>query len=110
MSTTKENEPVGSEAMTSKEDVSEAMTSNKNKRAQEYISEEEHDPLAGCGILGRYPIISVISFASVGICVGVGLSAWNPDDGDDTKDVVIKWLGLIGDLFIRALSKFLNCC
>jgi hypothetical protein len=109
MSTTKENEPVGSEAMTSKEDVSEAMTSNKNKRAQEYM-EEEHDPLAGCGILGRYPIISVISFASVGICVGVGLSAWNPDDGDDTKDVVIKWLGLIGDLFIRALSKFLNCC
>jgi Na+/H+-dicarboxylate symporter len=49
-------------------------------------------------------IISVISFAVVGICIGVGLSAWDPDDGD-TKDVVIKWLGLIGDLFIRSLSK-----
>jgi hypothetical protein len=36
----------------------------------------------------------------------LGLSSWDPDDGDDTKDVIIKWLGLIGDLFIRALSKF----
>jgi hypothetical protein len=54
MSTTKANEPVTSEAMTSKED------------------KEVHDPLAGCGILGRYPIISVISFATVGICVGIG--------------------------------------
>jgi hypothetical protein len=99
MTTTNENEPVASEAITSKED----------KRVQEYIEEDEDDPLAGCGILGRYPIISVISFAVVGICIGVGLSAWDPDDSD-TKDVVIKWLGLIGDLFIRSLSKLLNCC
>jgi hypothetical protein len=53
MTATKVNDPVASEAMTSKED-------------------KEHDPLAGCGILGRYPIISVITFATVGICVGIG--------------------------------------
>ena len=84
-------------------------TSKEDKRAKEDIEEVEDDPLAGCGILGRYPIISVITFAVVGICIGIGLSAWDPDDGD-TKDVVIKWLGLVGDLFIRALSKLLNCC
>jgi hypothetical protein len=85
-------------------------TTKEDKPAKEYIEEEEEDnPLAGCGILGRYPIISVITFAVVGICIGIGLSAWDPDDGD-TKDVVIKWFGLVGDLFIRALSKLLNCC
>jgi hypothetical protein len=90
--------------------TSEAMTTKEGKRTQEDIEEEEPDPLAGCGILGRYPIISVISFAVVGICIGIGLSSWEPDDGSDTKDVVIKWLGLVGDLFIRALSKSLSCC
>jgi hypothetical protein len=89
---------------------SETMITKEDKQVQEYAEEEEADPLAGCGILGRYPIISVISFAVVGISIGIGLSSWDPDDDDDTKDVVIKWLGLVGDLFIRALSKSRNCC
>jgi hypothetical protein len=63
----------------------------------------------GCGILGRYPIISVLSFAAAGICVGIGLSAWEPDADSDGKDILIKWLGLVGDLFIRSLSKSLDC-
>jgi hypothetical protein len=90
------------------ETMATTMTTTK-KGKQEYIEEQEDDPLAGCGILGRYPIISVITFAVVGICIGVGLSAWDPEDSD-TKDVIIKWLGLVGDLFIRSLSKSLNCC
>jgi len=140
--------------------------------------EEEFDeiPQQGCGILGRYPVLSVLIFAGkssgafplsvfcgteigtvisflplvlllicvcrltysirtlrlkrnrleaihvsffisnnlsfsplrglfsavVGICIGIGLSFW--DDDGDTKPKVIKWIGLIGDLFIRALK------
>jgi len=60
-------------------------------------------PPAGCGIMARYPVLSVLIFASVGIGTGVGLSYWEPDDPDD-KDITLKWLGLIGDMFIRALK------
>jgi Na+/H+-dicarboxylate symporter len=56
----------------------------------------------GCGILGRYPVISVIFFASLGLGMGLGFSFWEPDD-PDTKAKLLKWIGLIGDLFIRSL-------
>jgi hypothetical protein len=85
------------------------FTEEKNKLEQEGDNVVADDSIkTGCGIFGRYPIISILLFASVGICLGIGLSAWDPDDGDDSKDVVIKWIGLVGDLFIRALSKSLN--
>lgn len=35
--------------------------------------------------------------------MGVGFSFWEPDD-PATKSKLLKWLGLIGDLFIRALK------
>lgn len=57
----------------------------------------------GCGILGRYPIISIVSFAAVGVGVGVALAGWNPDD-PTVKENVLKWIGLIGDVFIRCLK------
>jgi Na+/H+-dicarboxylate symporter len=57
----------------------------------------------GCGILGRYPVLSVMLFAAAGIGIGVGLSFWEPDDMED-KDKTLKWIGLIGDLFIRSLK------
>lgn len=62
-----------------------------------------HKPSTGCGILGRYPVLSVLAFALAGVAVGVGLSTWEPEDPED-KDVAVKWLGLIGDMFIRALK------
>lgn len=67
--------------------------------------QEPHPTSAGigCGILGRYPILSVVSFAAVGVGLGVLLSEWNPED-DDVKDIVLTWIGLFGDLFIRALK------
>ena len=58
---------------------------------------------SGCGILGRFPVLSVLIFAAAGIGIGVGLSFWNPED-PATKDVALKWIGLVGDLFIRALK------
>jgi hypothetical protein len=66
------------------------------------ILHEEEATAAGCGILGRYPLLSVISFAALGLAVGIGLSFWTPDD--DSKDKAIKWIGLLGVLFIRALK------
>jgi hypothetical protein len=96
-------------------------------------NEETQHPKTGCGILGRYPIISVVAFvsmtkvillhlpkkfcfpsphdvcilfhlqASCGIALGVGLSLWEPDD-QNAKDVTLQWVGLVGDMFIRALK------
>mmetsp|Transcript_1577 Transcript_1577/g.2242 ORF Transcript_1577/g.2242 Transcript_1577/m.2242 type:complete len:516 (+) Transcript_1577:66-1613(+) len=57
----------------------------------------------GCGILGRNPIISVITFAAMGVAVGIGLSEWEPDN-EEVKMNTLKWIGLFGDLFIRALK------
>ncbi len=57
----------------------------------------------GCGTLSRYPILSVVSFATVGIALGIGLSAWDPENSD-AKDNLLKWIGLVGELFIRALK------
>lgn len=74
----------------------------ENKKAEEQVQEEE-PAASGCGILGKYPVLSVLGFALVGIALGVGLSFWEPDDMDD-KDKTLKWIGLIGDLFIRALK------
>jgi hypothetical protein len=68
----------------------------------EILREEEVTASAGCGILGRYPLISVISFAALGLAVGIGLSFWQTED--DSKEKVIKWIGLVGELFIRALK------
>lgn len=60
-------------------------------------------PSTGCGILGRYPVSSVLAFALAGVAVGIGLSTWDPEDPED-KETTVKWLGLIGDMFIRALK------
>eukprot|EP00980_Cylindrotheca_fusiformis_P012005 scaffold2838_cov112-Cylindrotheca_fusiformis.AAC.7 len=70
---------------------------------EQVAQEETHVPRAGCGILGRYPVTSVLIFAVVGVGIGVGLSTWDPSDPND-KEVAVKWIGLIGDMFIRVLK------
>jgi hypothetical protein len=51
----------------------------------------------------KFPIAFVLGGAMIGIGLGIALSYWNPDD-PSAKEVVILWVGLIGDLFIRALK------
>lgn len=75
---------------------------NENRRKNQDNDDESAVPSAGCGILGEYPLITLVTFAVLGIGCGVGLSYWE-DDGT-TKADLIKWIGLLGDLFIRSLK------
>jgi Na+/H+-dicarboxylate symporter len=79
-------------------------TANDAKISKKPDTEDEviHVEPTGCGPMARYPLLSVLAFAAVGVALGLGLSYWE-DDGD-SKEKVIKWLGLVGDLFIRALK------
>jgi len=81
------------------------MAAEENHKVVDLDEEEEkHEaPSTGCGILARYPVISILSFASVGIAIGLGISDWDPEDPED-KAIAIQWIGLIGEMFIRALK------
>lgn len=59
-----------------------------------------------CQYLNAHPVGAVVSFAVLGLATGIGLSYWQPEDeaGSNSKDNAIKWIGLLGDLFIRALT------
>jgi len=56
-----------------------------------------------CELQEKIPIAFVLGGAVIGIALGIGFTYWNPDD-PSTKEVVIMWIGLIGDLFIHALK------
>lgn len=83
------------------------MAEKPKQKGEQVVNDDELVPTSssstGCGILGRYPVISVLTFAAAGIAIGIGLSFWEPED-PETKSKLLKWLGLIGDLFIRALK------
>lgn len=68
--------------------------------------EETMDISPGFGILGRYPLITLLVFALLGLGTGIGLSFWHPetDEAAKSKDVLLLWIGLVGDIFIRALK------
>jgi hypothetical protein len=74
----------------------------------EVVEESGGDVKKSCGtklceLQEKIPIAFVLGGAVIGIALGIGLAYWNPDD-PSTKEVVIMWIGLIGDLFIRALK------
>ena len=56
-----------------------------------------------CNFYSTHQLAFVITGAVTGICLGVGLSFWRPED-TTAKDTAILWIGLLGDLFIRALK------
>ena len=45
----------------------------------------------------------VITGAILGIALGVALAYWTPEN-TDVKTTALLWIGLLGDLFIRALK------
>lgn len=67
---------------------------------------EDDTESPGCGIFGKYPLVSLLIFAVCGIALGVGLSYWRPEDNDEArlKKEVMRWIGLLGDIWIRALK------
>lgn len=75
--------------------------------AKEFTSEEEEEPKKGgcCGFFHNHQILAIFIFVVLGVGLGVGLSYWEPEN-PNTKSVVIQWLGLVGDLFIRSLKCF----
>lgn len=52
--------------------------------------------------LVKYPVVVVLLGAIIGIAIGAGLSQWDTESTD--KDVTLKWIGLIGDLYLRSLK------
>jgi Na+/H+-dicarboxylate symporter len=81
--------------------TTEEKPTTKDEQVATVEAEEISNP-ASCGIFGRNPVLSVLIFAALGLGIGIGLSFWE-DDGD-SKDKTLKWIGLLGDLFIRALK------
>jgi len=53
------------------------------------------------GFFSNYPITAILIFVVVGIGIGVGLSYWEPKNPGNKK-ILIQWIGLPGDLFIRS--------
>jgi Sodium:dicarboxylate symporter family len=58
-----------------------------------------------CGWMDRNRLTGILLFAATGLAIGIGLSYWEPED-PETKQKTMLWLGLIGDLFLRALKCF----
>jgi Na+/H+-dicarboxylate symporter len=86
------------------------MTDKTPEMPKEYEvakAEEEEEPKKGgcCGFFVNRPILAIFIFVVLGVALGVGLSYWEPENPTDKK-VTIQWLGLVGDLFIRALKCF----
>ena len=69
---------------------------------------EDEDERKGCGskfckLMETWPITFVLVAAAIGISAGIALSTWQPDD-PSKKETAVLWIGLLGDLFIRALK------
>lgn len=70
-------------------------------------SEANSSTSVGCGLFSRYPIASVVGSAALGVAsIGVGsVSVFgNPKMRAPKPPLFIQWIGLVGDLFIRALN------
>jgi Na+/H+-dicarboxylate symporter len=52
--------------------------------------------------MARYPITTMLVCAGAGLGIGYGLSVWTPENKQSKVDAV-KWVGLLGDMFLRML-------
>jgi len=92
--------------MTNDDDVASTVkVQNGNEHAITQEEETSKNKGGCCGLLHRHQVVAILMFAVVGIGAGIGLSFWQPDD-TEKKNVTIQWIGLAGDLFLRALKCF----
>lgn len=96
MSTTMSEEPT-------KASVEMAKPNDDTDDSEEHQSQTKASGC--CGFFVNHPILSIFLFVVVGIAIGVGLSYWEPVD-PESKKICIQWIGMPGDLFIRALVCF----
>jgi len=94
MSTTMNEEPTKSVEMAKPADDTDDSEEPETKKAT-----------GCCGFFVNHQILSIFIFVVVGICIGVGLSYWEPVD-PESKNICIQWIGMPGDLFFRALVCF----
>jgi hypothetical protein len=81
---------------------------HKNQKDKKEAVEHGHSVCGNgcCGFFAfadRHSVCTMLAFAALGAGVGIGLSFWEPTDAD-AKEIAIQWVGLIGDLFLRALK------
>ena len=68
--------------------------------------QEENPKTCGskfCKHYGDHQLMYVIIGAIIGICLGVGLTYWHPED-PQAKETALMWIGLLGEMFLRALK------
>jgi len=68
-------------------------------------------PKKGCcnklsAIIDHFPLTFIIGGALIGMGIGIGLAYWKPAVPAN-KAAAILWIGLLGELFIRALKCIL---
>lgn len=75
----------------------------------EYVHNDTHAPAQPTNCRSRFckfysdnQLFLVVLCAVLGIALGVGLSYWNPEN-QDAKKTALLWIGLFGELFLRAL-------
>ena len=83
-------------------------TAKKSTTAKKAAPKKAAAPKKGCcnkfwGVLDEYPLTFIIGGALIGMGIGVGLVYWKPAVPAD-KATAILWIGLLGELFIRALK------
>ena len=56
-----------------------------------------------CNFYNNHQLAFVIWGAIIGIGLGIGLSFWQPENSD-AKETALLWIGLLGQMFLRALK------
>lgn len=82
------------------------QNSNENDATMDSNTDTSKKRRRGCfGLIRHYQVTGILIFAVIGIGAGIGISSWQPEN-EDAKDIAVKWIGLVGDLFLRALQCF----
>ena len=85
-----------------------SLISHENDFAHDHQDDQETEPPKGCWgkfikFYGNHQLGFIIACATLGILLGVGLTYWQPED-PTAKETALLWIGLLGDLFLRALK------